>query len=61
MRFCSKIKAKVLTAGNFIMAINIDKWLNLAIEKLQKTFSEKLLFVGLQGSYNRGEATDKRR
>lgn len=39
------------------MAINIEEWLNLAIEKLQKTFSEKLLFVGLQGSYNRGEAT----
>ncbi len=39
------------------MTINIEEWLNLAIEKLQKTFSEKLLFVGLQGSYNRGEAT----
>lgn len=41
------------------MTVNIDEWLNLAIEKLQKTFSEKLLFVGLQGSYNRGEATDE--
>ena len=39
------------------MKINIDEWLNLAIEKLQKVFREKLLFVGLQGSYNRGEAT----
>lgn len=25
------------------MTINIDEWLNLVIEKLQKTFSEKLL------------------
>ncbi|MBP3925332.1 nucleotidyltransferase domain-containing protein [bacterium] len=41
------------------MTINIDEWLNLAIEKLQKVFKEKLLFVGLQGSYNRGEATDE--
>ncbi|MCM1010383.1 MAG: nucleotidyltransferase domain-containing protein [Fusobacterium sp.] len=39
------------------MTINIEEWLNLAIEKLQRTFEEKLLFVGLQGSYNRGEAT----
>lgn len=39
------------------MSFNLEEWLNIAIEKLQKTFSEKLLFVGLQGSYNRGEAT----
>ena len=41
------------------MTININEWLNLAIEKLQKTFDENLLFVGLQGSYNRGEATSE--
>ncbi len=39
------------------MKINIEEWLNFAIEKLQKTFAHNLLFVGLQGSYNRGEAT----
>lgn len=39
------------------MSFDLEEWLNIAIEKLQKTFSEKLLFVGLQGSYNRGEAT----
>ncbi len=39
------------------MTINIEEWLNLAIEKLQKTFAHNLLFVGIQGSYNRGEAT----
>ena len=37
--------------------INIEEWLNLVIEKLQKVFQEKLLFIGLQGSYNRREAT----
>lgn len=41
------------------MTINIDEWLNLATEKLQKSFKEKLIFVGLQGSYNRGEATSE--
>lgn len=41
------------------MTININEWLNLAIEKLQKAFQERLLFVGLQGSYNRGEASSE--
>jgi len=41
------------------MIINIEEWLNIALEKLQKTFSQKLIFVGLQGSYNRGEATSE--
>lgn len=41
------------------MTVNIDEWLNFAIEKLQKVFKEKLIFVGLQGSYNRGEATSE--
>lgn len=41
------------------MKFDIDEWVNLAIEKLQKVFREKLLFVGLQGSYNRGEATSE--
>lgn len=39
------------------MTFNVDKWLNLAIEKLQSAFGENLLFIGLQGSYNRYEAT----
>ena len=38
------------------MSFNIDEWLNLAVEKLQSAFGKNLLFVGLQGSYNRGEA-----
>ncbi|MCR5266528.1 MAG: nucleotidyltransferase domain-containing protein [Cyanobacteria bacterium RUI128] len=39
------------------MEFDIDKWLNLVIEKLKEDFKENLLFIGLQGSYNRGEAT----
>lgn len=36
---------------------DINQWLDLAIDKLKEAFKEKLLFVGLQGSYKRGEAT----
>ena len=39
------------------MQFDIDEWLNLVINKLKEAFKENLLFVGLQGSYNRGEAT----
>ena len=39
------------------MEFDIDEWLNLVINKLKEAFKENLLFVGLQGSYNRGEAT----
>ena len=40
------------------MVFDINNWLNIVLEKLQEKFAEKLLFVGLQGSYNRGEATE---
>ena len=40
------------------MSFDVDIWLDATIEKLQEKFSQNLLFVGLQGSYNRGEATD---
>ena len=40
------------------MNLYINNWLNTALEKLQEKFAEKLLFVGLQGSYNRNEATE---
>lgn len=39
------------------MKFDIDEWLNLVINKLKEAFKENLLFIGLQGSYNRGEAT----
>lgn len=39
------------------MDFNIDVWLNDVIDKLKTAFRERLIFIGLQGSYNRGEAT----
>ena len=36
---------------------DINVWLDIIIKKLQNEFEQRLLFVGLQGSYNRGEAT----
>lgn len=41
------------------MIFSIEDWLSIVIEKLRQTFNEKLLFIGLQGSYNRGEETSE--
>ncbi len=38
--------------------IRIEKWLESFCSKLQQTFGDRLEFVGLQGSYARGEATE---
>jgi len=40
------------------MDFDIGYWLNLAVERLNENFGGRLLFVGLQGSYSRGEATE---
>lgn len=40
------------------MFINIDGWMKEYTNKLQVLFGFRLQFVGLQGSYGRGEATD---
>ena len=40
------------------MTFEIDVWVNEFLVKIRQLFGERLLFVGLQGSYNRGEATD---
>ena len=37
--------------------INIEEWLANYMKVLRATFSERLWFVGLQGSYGRGDAT----
>lgn len=36
--------------------IDLDEWRPLAMAALRETFGERLLCVGLQGSYLRGEA-----
>ena len=38
--------------------INIKQYIEILIEKLQSVFGSRLIYVGLQGSYNRGEATE---
>ena len=37
--------------------IEIESWLKLFTEKLEYTFLSRIWFIGLQGSYGRGEAT----
>lgn len=39
--------------------IEITAWINLFLQKLEETFGERVWFVGQQGSYSRGEATEK--
>ena len=38
--------------------INIENWMDAFIVKLNDTFANRIWFVGLQGSYGRGEATE---
>lgn len=39
--------------------IEIQSWLEGFLNNIQETFGERAWFVGLQGSYGRGEATEK--
>ncbi len=38
--------------------IEINSWINAFLKALEDIFSERVWFVGLQGSYGRGEATE---
>ena len=38
--------------------IDIDVWMQLFMQKLNDVFTERVWFVGIQGSYGRGEATE---
>lgn len=40
------------------MSFNIDCWLQLYTDAVKKQFGNRIWFIGLQGSYGRGEATD---
>jgi predicted nucleotidyltransferase len=42
-----------------INVIDISVWMQQFLRALQDTFADRVWFVGLQGSYGRGEATDK--
>ena len=39
--------------------IDVYSWMNELVKALEFKFADRLWFVGLQGSYARGEATDK--
>ena len=39
------------------MTLDIENWLDKVVRRLRDVWCNRLLFVGLQGSYNRGEAT----
>lgn len=38
--------------------INIEEYIEIIVEKLKETYFDRLVYVGLQGSYLRGEATE---
>ena len=38
--------------------IDIDAWMEIFLQTLDETFANRVWFVGLQGSYGRGEATE---
>ena len=39
--------------------IDITAWMHNFLQTLNETFGDRVWFVGLQGSYGRGEATEK--
>ena len=38
--------------------IDVSSWMDTFLKALQETFCDRIWFVGLQGSYGRGEATE---
>lgn len=38
--------------------IDIKAWMNTLEKRVEQTFADRVWFIGLQGSYGRGEATD---
>ena len=45
-------------SGEVIEVIEINAWMDDFLQTLNQTFGNRVWFVGLQGSYGRGEATD---
>ena len=41
------------------MVFNVQVWIDELVSKIQKNFADRVVFIGLQGSYRRNEATDK--
>ena len=41
-----------------VAVIDIEKWMKVYLQLLEDSFGDRVWFVGLQGSYGRGEATE---
>ena len=51
------VDTKTYHEGESIM-VDIQNWMRTFTRKLEKTFPNRVWFIGLQGSYGRGDATD---
>ena len=54
----NKETTKKLNFNEVITVIDISTWMNQFLQTVNKTFGERIWFIGLQGSYGRGEATE---
>ena len=41
------------------MSFSIEAWMRKYCEEMKKQFENRIWFIGLQGSYGRGEATEQ--
>jgi predicted nucleotidyltransferase len=52
------LRKEVVVSLNKINMVDINAWLDEFLKKLNAVFGSRVWFVGLQGSYGRGEATE---
>lgn len=52
------LRKELVVSLNKIKMVDINAWLDEFVQKLNKAFKSSVWFVGLQGSYGRGEATE---
>ena len=52
------LRKEVVVSLNKIKMVDIKSWLDEFLQKLNEVFKSRVWFVGLQGSYGRGEATE---
>jgi len=52
------LRKEVVVSLNKINMVDINAWLDEFLQKLNEVFKCRVWFVGLQGSYGRGEATE---
>ena len=55
---CVILLLNKLQLGEVIEVIEITAWMNKFLQTLNENFEDRVWFVGLQGSYGRGEATE---